>query len=49
MTSLEEGLVAILKSEIKGTDLGSTDPEAVVLRPLRIFHTNNRGQREGQV
>ena len=49
MTSLEEGLVAILKSEIKGTDLGRTDPEAVVLRPLRIFHTNNRRPREGQV
>jgi hypothetical protein len=42
MISSEDGLVAILKSEIRGTDLGTMDPGAVALRPLRVFRTQNR-------
>jgi tRNA pseudouridine55 synthase len=37
MSSPEEGLVAILKSEVKGADIPWTEPEVVALRPLRIF------------
>jgi tRNA pseudouridine55 synthase len=49
MTSSEDGLVAILKSEITGADLGTMDPGAVALRPLRVFRTQNRIQNEGYV
>jgi tRNA U55 pseudouridine synthase TruB len=38
MSSPEEGLVAILRSELKGRDIGLANPEAVVLRPFRLFH-----------
>jgi hypothetical protein len=38
MSSPREGLVAILKSEVKGADIPWTHPEAVALRPLRIFY-----------
>jgi tRNA pseudouridine55 synthase len=37
MSSLEEGLVAILKSEVKGADIPWVNPETVALRPLRVF------------
>jgi len=37
MSSLKEGLVAILKSEVKGSDISRADPERVALRPLRVF------------
>jgi tRNA pseudouridine55 synthase len=37
ITSPEEGLVAILKSEVRGADMAQTNPEVVALRPLRIF------------
>ena len=37
ITSPEEGLVAILRSEIRGTDISLATPETVVLRPLRVF------------
>ena len=47
MTSSEDGLVAILKSEIEGTALGEMNPAAVALRPLRVFRTQNRFQNEG--
>jgi tRNA pseudouridine55 synthase len=47
MTSSEDGLVAILKSEIEGTALWGMNPEAVALRPLRVFRTQNRFQNEG--
>ena len=46
MTSPQDGLVAILKSEIRGTDLETMDPGAVALRPLRVFRTQNRCQNE---
>jgi tRNA pseudouridine55 synthase len=38
MSSPKEGLVAILRSELKGGEIGMASPEAVVLRPLRVFH-----------
>jgi tRNA pseudouridine55 synthase len=38
MTSPEEGLVAILRSEVKGSDIQRDNPELVAFRPLRVFH-----------
>ena len=38
MTSPEEGLVAILRSEMKGSDIERTDPGLVAFRPLRVFY-----------
>ncbi len=35
--SLEEELVAVLKSEMRGADIRRANPEAVAFRPLRIF------------
>jgi len=35
--SLEEELVAVLKSEMRGTDMDRANPEAVAFRPLRVF------------
>lgn len=35
--SLEEELVAVLKSEMGGTEIRMANPEAVAFRPLRIF------------
>ena len=37
MSSPEEGLVAVLKSEVKGADIPRANPEWVALRPLRVF------------
>jgi len=37
MSSPDEGLVAILRSEVKGTDIPRANPEWVALRPLRVF------------
>ena len=37
MSSPEEGLVAILKSEVKRADIPWIKPEVVALRPLRVF------------
>jgi len=37
MSSLEGGLVAILKSEMRGADIPWANPEAVAFRPLRVF------------
>ena len=42
VTSPEEGLVAILKSEMKKAEIPWTDSDAVVFRPLRIFRPQNR-------
>ena len=33
-----EGLVAILKSEVKGADIRRAGQRGVALRPLRVFH-----------
>jgi tRNA pseudouridine55 synthase len=35
--SLEEELVAVLRSEMRGADIRRANPEAVAFRPLRIF------------
>jgi len=40
MSSPEEGLVAILKSELKRADISWAHPEEVALRPLRIFFSS---------
>jgi tRNA pseudouridine55 synthase len=40
--SPEEGLVAILRSEIKGSDIRRADQELVAFRPLRIFRQEKR-------
>jgi tRNA pseudouridine55 synthase len=37
MSSPQEGLVAILKSEVKGADIPWANPEVVAFRPLRVF------------
>ncbi len=40
ITSPKEGLVAILRSEVGGSDIPWESPERVALRPLRVFHPN---------
>jgi tRNA pseudouridine55 synthase len=37
LTSPEEGLVAILRSEVKDSDIDRTHPELVAFQPLRVF------------
>jgi tRNA pseudouridine55 synthase len=49
MSSPEEGLVAILKSEVRGADLPWADPEVVALRPLRVFQPQEHSPREDYV
>jgi tRNA pseudouridine55 synthase len=48
ITSPEEGLVAILKSEVNGMDMQWVNPEVIILRPLRVFQSKKRTQNEGQ-
>jgi tRNA pseudouridine55 synthase len=54
ITSPEEGLVAILRSEVRGVDLAQANPEVVALRPLRIFQApasplmKRRSEGQGQ-
>jgi tRNA pseudouridine55 synthase len=38
MTSPQEDLVAILQSEVRGSDILRAHPESVIFRPLRVFH-----------
>ena len=38
MTSPQEDLVAILRSEIRGSDILRAHPESVIFRPLRVFN-----------
>ena len=40
MFSPREGLVAILKSEVKRADIPQVSPETVALRPVRVFHSS---------
>ena len=40
MSSPEDGLVAILKSEVRDTDIRVMSPEVIALRALRVFHPN---------
>jgi len=49
ITSPEEGLVAILKSEVRGCEIPWANPERVALRPLRVFHPKKRFPCEDQV
>jgi tRNA pseudouridine55 synthase len=49
MSSPEEGLVAILRSEVKGADIPWTHPEAVALRPLRVFQPQENYPTEDHV
>ncbi len=49
MSSPKEGLVAILKSEVKGADLPWTDPGVVALRPLRVFQPQGHFPTEDHV
>jgi tRNA pseudouridine55 synthase len=53
MTSPQEGLVAILRSEVRGSDIQRAHPEWVTFRPLRVFHPSPspispKGEREGK-
>ncbi len=45
MCSSQKELIAILKSEVKDTDIQRASPEGIVFRPLRVFH--QRGRAEG--
>ena len=47
MSSPEEGLVAILKSEVKKADIPWANPEVVALRPLRVFQPQKRRYSTG--
>jgi tRNA pseudouridine55 synthase len=38
MISPEEGLVAVLRSEVRGSDIRQAPPGSIAFRPLRIFH-----------
>ncbi len=49
MSSPEEGLVAILKSEVRGADLPWIDPGVVALRPLRVFQPQGHSPTEDYV
>lgn len=49
MSSPQEGLVAILKSEVKRADIPWADPEVVALRPLRVFQPQKRYPTEDHV
>jgi len=40
MSSPEDGLVAILKSEVRDTDIRVMSSEVIALRALRVFHPN---------
>jgi len=46
MSTPEEELVAILKSEVKGADIPRANPEWVVFRPLRVFRPTPPCPRE---
>lgn len=45
MSSPEDGLIAILKSEVRNTDIQVASPEVVALRTLRVFRPNQRSVR----
>ncbi|HUL29258.1 MAG TPA: tRNA pseudouridine(55) synthase TruB [Thermodesulfobacteriota bacterium] len=49
MSSPEEGLVAILKSEVRGADIPWTAPGVVALRPLRVFQPQDCRTTEDHV
>jgi len=44
MSSPEQELVAILKSELRDTDIQGASPEGIALRPLRVFRQRCSGE-----
>ncbi len=40
-----EGLIAILKSEVRGDDISQIDPERVALRPVKVFSASIRSEK----
>ncbi len=46
MSSPRGGLVAIVRSELRGADLSWTDPRAVALRPLRVFYPQEHSPKD---
>jgi len=46
VTSPRDDWVAILRSEIRGMNILSLDPDTVALRPLRVFHSPKEGGGE---
>jgi tRNA pseudouridine55 synthase len=40
MSSFEKGLVAILKSEVRGVDIPLANPDVVAFRPIRVFRSS---------
>lgn len=48
MFSSEDELVAILKSELKDTDLRAASPEVIAFRPMRVFCRNGAIRRSQQ-
>ena len=49
VSSPEEGLVAILKSEVKRADISWTHPGVVAFRPLRVFQPQKRYPMEDHI
>lgn len=47
--SPQEGLVAILRSEVRGAEIGCASPERVALRPVRVFQPNKRSACEDHI
>jgi tRNA pseudouridine55 synthase len=45
MSSSKDGLVAVLKSEVRDTDIQVASPEVVALRALRVFRPNGMMRR----
>ena len=49
ITSPQEGLVAILRSEVRHIDIPQATPETVALRPLRVFQPKKDDSRENKI
>ena len=49
MYSLEEGLVAILKSEVRGGEIPWANPGTVAFRPVRVFQPQERYPVEDRI
>ncbi len=46
MSSPDEELVAILRSELKGNEMFQADPKKVAFRPVRVFHLSAPSSKE---
>lgn len=49
ITSPQEGLVAILRSEVRGAEIACASSERVALRPVRVFQPNKRSACEDHI